>query len=87
MPPQGINNKENSTRGMETEITKLLDKRKVIIQKLKSVEEEHKEDMVEDLATVEEEISTLSSEDNRNRVMNNFKSLANVDGSTNTMGV
>ena len=72
---------------METEITKLLDKRKVIIQKLKSVEEEHKEDVVEDLSKVEEEISSLSSEDNRNRVMNNFKCLANVDGSTNTMGV
>ena len=76
-----------SATGMETEISKLLDKRKVIIQKLKSVEEEHKTEMVEDLSKVEGEISTLSSEENRNKVMNNFKCLANVDGSTNTMGV
>ena len=40
-----------------------------------------------ELSKVEEEISQMSSEENRNVVMNNFKSLSNVDGSTNNMGI
>ena len=76
-----------SSRGMETDIIKLLDKRKLLIQKLKSLEEESKQEVIEDLSKVEDEISTLSAEENRIKVMENFKSLANVDGSTNNMGV
>ena len=72
---------------METDIIKLLDNRKLLIQKLKSLEEESKQEVIEDLSKVEDEISTLSAEENRIKVMENFKSLANVDGSTNNMGV
>ena len=76
-----------TSKGMENDVTKLLEKRKVLIQRLKTIEEESKSEVVLELSKVEEEISKMSSEENRNIVINNFKGLSNVDGSTNNMGI
>ena len=76
-----------TSKRMETEISKLLDKRKSLIQKLKLSEEEEKQAVSDELRNVENDISDLTSEENRLKVIDNFKSLASMDGSTNTMGV
>ena len=75
------------SRVKETEVSKLLEKRKNLIQKLKKAEEETKQELSKEIKSIEDGISTLSSEENRNKVIENFKHLENNDGSTNTNGI
>ena len=66
-----------------------MEKRRELIQKLKmaSEDENQKKKNEEELIKVEDEISNISSEENRNKVVENLQSFANTDGSTNNMGV
>ena len=67
----------------QTETSKLLEKRKNLIQKLKKCDESEKEAINSELVKLDIQVSKLVAEDNRNRVYENFKSLSNQDGNLN----
>ena len=73
----------HTTKKKETEISLLLEKRRTCIQKLKMSEENEKDQIQSELLNLEEQVSELVAEENRNKVMENFKSLSNQDGNLN----
>ena len=68
------------------ELDKLLSKRTELIQKMKKTYEEKKEEAQNELEETEKKISELSAEENRNKVVDNFASLSDSDGTTNQNG-
>ena len=77
----------STSKRKETEIGKLLEERKGIIKKLKTVDENEKKDILEELVNIVKEVSDKTAEENRNIVVDNFSHLSSVDGTTNHMGV
>ena len=65
----------------------LLNKRKELIQKMKKADDDKKEELQMKINQTESEISKMSALDNRNKVIDNFSSLARNDGTTNQNGV
>ena len=69
----------------ETEVSKLM-KQRTDLKSRKDVSI-HNEELDLEIEILEEKISKLVAEENRNKVFNNFENLANTDGSTNTNGM
>ena len=59
----------------------LFDKRSTLKDKLKSLVEDN--DVLKDLIDVEEEITNEVAMDNRDKVMDSFKTLADTNGTVN----
>ena len=70
-----------------SEISKLLDQRRTILASCKSASLENREKLEESRKRIEEVICNLTSEQNRDKVVNNFSKLDGGDGSVNTNGV
>ena len=66
-----------TSKRKETEISKLLEKRKNLVQKLKLVGDNSRKDVLDELVNVEQDISNRTCEENRQKVI----------GTTSTMGV
>ena len=73
----------HKTKKKETETTILMEKRRSLMQKLKMVPDIEKEDLKDELDKVEKKVSDLIAEKNRNKVVENFKSLSKQDGNLN----
>ena len=58
-----------------------------LVQKMKKANDEQKEDLQRELEEVEMRILELSAKENRNKVVENFTTLATSDGTTNQEGV
>ena len=71
----------------ETELSRLFDQRRTILQKLKSCEENLKENFSSEIKCVEAKITDLVAEENRNKVIENFQQMSNPDGAMNTNGM
>ena len=65
----------------------LLKKRTDLVQKLKRIEEDKKQEVRINIEKTEMEISDLSAKENRNKIVENFSQLADIDGATNQAGV
>ena len=71
----------------ETNLTKLFDKRRELVQKMKKCDEDGKEEVEEELNAVDEEIGELVAEENKDKVVENFKEFASADGLLNIHGM
>ena len=69
------------------DVHKLMNNRTELVQKMKKANDEQKEDLQRELEEVELKISELSAKENRNKVVENFATLATSDGTTNQRGV
>ena len=69
----------------DTKISILFEKRSKLKNKLKSLGEDN--DTLKELTEVEEEISSEVGKDNRDKVMDSFKTLADTDGTININGL
>ena len=69
------------------ELDLLLKKRTDLVQKLKRIEEDKKQEVRINIEKTEMEISDLSAKENRNKIVENFSQLADIDGATNQAGV
>ena len=58
-----------------------------LIQELKVSKDEEHEDLIAELEEVEEDISNEVAKDIRDKIVENFKVLADTDGSTNINGM
>ena len=70
-----------------SETDKLLKLRTELVQKEKKAEEGKKKEIKEELEILESKICEIVAMANRNKVIENFGSLRNSDGRTNTIGV
>ena len=70
-----------------SEISRLLDQRRTILASYKSASLGNREKLEESLKRIEDVICNLTSEQNRDNVVNNFSKLDGGDGSVNTNGV
>ena len=68
-------------------VVKLLEERSRLVQSIKMAEENDGEELEVKLSELEMEISKLCSEENRKKVVENFQTLSNTDGSTNINGL
>ena len=68
-------------------VVKVLDERSKLIQSIKMAAEEDVKQLENKLTEVEKKVSTLTADENRKKVVDNFELLSNTDGSTNTNGL
>ena len=68
-------------------MSKLFETRMRLIQELKVSKDEEHEDLIVELEEVEEYISNEVAKDIRDKIVDNFKVLADTDGSTNINGM
>ena len=61
-----------------------MERRRSLIKKLKEVEEDEKDEIEVEITEVEVQASDIVAETNRNKVIENFKSLSQLDGKMNT---
>jgi hypothetical protein len=73
----------HTSKKEETKISLLLDKRRAYIQKLKMSEENEKDHIQSELLNLDEHVSELVAEKNRNKVVENIKILSKQDGNLN----
>ena len=71
----------------ETEISKLFDVRRRLVQDIKKCKDDTKNRLEENLASVESEIADNVAEDNLKKIKENFQHLSNPDGLVNTNGM
>ena len=71
----------------DTRVSKLFKRRLSLIQELKVANEDKHEELQNELDEIEEEISKEVSKDTRDKIIENFKTLAETDGSTNVNGM
>ena len=64
-----------------------MEERRTEIDKLRKVDEEEENDARDRITKLEEEICDMVAEENREKVVNNFKLLANPGGLCNTNGM
>ena len=71
----------------QTVVSKLFETRMRLIQELKVSKDEEHEDLIVELEEVEEYISNEVAKDIRDKIVDNFKVLADSEGSTNINGM
>ena len=71
----------------ETEISQLSKKKNELQQKIQLAGENVDEDILKEVSDIEDNISDLVAVKNRDKVIENFGSLANNDGSKNINGM
>ena len=71
----------------ETETSKLLNLRRKTIQDLKKCNEDAKPELEAELENIENQINDIIAEENRSKVLENFKNLSSPDGLVNTNGM
>ena len=69
------------------EVDQLMLKRTALVKKLKMNSDVNVENTDMEIKEVEKRISNLSSRENRDKIVNNFSSFTNTDGSTKMHGV
>ena len=84
MCQQSFRKIRHSSKKKDSETSILLDKRRSLIQKMKLAQESEKEDLQEELFKLEKQVADIVAETNRNKVVDNFKSLSQKDGNVNT---
>ena len=71
-------------KSKETNLTQLFDKRRELVQKMKKCEDNLKAETEKELSEIDEEIV---AEENKDKVIENFKEFANADGLLNINGM
>ena len=71
----------------ETKLSQLFDKRRDLVQKLKKADDIFKEEIEEKLNEIDEELSEIVADENRKKVIDNFKEFSTPDGLLNTNGM
>ena len=70
----------HTSRNIQTELSTLMEARRIELAKLKNATEEQKDEVKSRILKLEEEICEYVAESNRNKVVENFKELANPEG-------
>ena len=70
-----------------TPVTKILEERRQIIQRLKSCPDEEKDKLTDILTSLENDVCEEVTKENRAKVIDNFKELADETGTFQTQGL
>ena len=74
----------HTSRNVQTELSTLMEARRIQVSKLKDATEEEKDEVKRKILELEDEICEYVAEANRNKVVDNFKELANPEGMIQT---
>ena len=77
----------HSCKSRKTEFSSRLEERRSELVKLKKAAEEDKDEIRERISNLEDEISDSVAEENRNKIVDNFKGLSNSEGTFQPNGM
>ena len=76
-----------TSKPKETEVSKTLEERRSIIEKMKTCQEDGKDKLQDRLTEIENDVCDLVAEKNYAKVVDNFKSLRNDSGTIQPLGI